>query len=197
MDPFQLPREDLAITITEEPQFSGGEYKVFWVDDTQSYGSNPKAPHWGPLVANLTELINLPADLLVQNDCRIVKSTGSVYRWDNKSNITVDGTRYLASLSQPLVGRWILTLTSDEAVLNGEEVVLEGGKIVGSQIPTFIWTQTAPQSQWTVAHNLNRFPSVVVCDETNTQVLAGVAYLDANTVVVSANFPFTGFAYLN
>jgi hypothetical protein len=66
-----------------------------------------------------------------------------------------------------------------------------------NQGSSFIFTQMAPVSLWTIAHNLGRFPSVTVVDSTEREVEGDVHYLDGNTIAVSFSAPFSGVAYLN
>ena len=64
----------------------------------------------------------------------------------------------------------------------------------GLSIPFLFGT---PLVIWTLAHGLNRFPSVTLVDTAGDQVGADVSYLDANTIQVSFGSPTAGSAYLN
>jgi hypothetical protein len=57
-------------------------------------------------------------------------------------------------------------------------------------------TQLSPSDSWTIHHNLDRYPAVVVLDSSNRQVFGDVQYLSTNTLVVTFNAPFSGNAQL-
>lgn len=57
------------------------------------------------------------------------------------------------------------------------------------------FTQELPAAVWTVPHNLNTRPVVVVVDHLGHQVMADVDYLDANTVQVTHAIALTGAVY--
>lgn len=61
----------------------------------------------------------------------------------------------------------------------------------------FVFTQSVPAAVWTIVHNLQRIPNVVVIDSAGTTILGDVDYPDDNTVVVTFSFPFSGSAYLS
>ena len=62
---------------------------------------------------------------------------------------------------------------------------------------TFVFTQGAPAVQWTVQHNLNKFPSVSVVNNNNIVINGEVTYIDANNVQLDFSAGFAGKAYLN
>jgi hypothetical protein len=62
---------------------------------------------------------------------------------------------------------------------------------------TFTFNQEVALAEWTVVHNLGRFPSVAVVDSSGTAVDGDVIYLDANNVILNFSAPFSGVAYLN
>jgi hypothetical protein len=50
---------------------------------------------------------------------------------------------------------------------------------------------------WTIAHNLNRYPSVTTTDNLGNVIHGDVTYIDANIVQIKHGNPIIGFAYLN
>ena len=50
---------------------------------------------------------------------------------------------------------------------------------------------------WTIQHNLNKMPSVVVVDSGGSTVEGDISYIDFNTLTISFNGAFTGKAYCN
>ena len=62
---------------------------------------------------------------------------------------------------------------------------------------TFVFSQAVPSLQWTVQHNLEKFPSITVIDSGNTVVIGKYTYIDNNNVILNFSALFAGKAYLN
>jgi len=62
---------------------------------------------------------------------------------------------------------------------------------------TFVFSQSVPSVQWTVQHNLNKFPSITVIDSADTVVTGEYVYIDSNNVTLNFSAGFAGKAYLN
>lgn len=58
-------------------------------------------------------------------------------------------------------------------------------------------SQPTPADVWTIAHGLNKFPSVTVFDSAGDEVEGAISYPNANTVVLTFSAAFSGTAYLN
>lgn len=63
--------------------------------------------------------------------------------------------------------------------------------------PTFTHHQNVASDEWTITHNLGKFPSVTVVDSAGTVVIGSVQYIDDFTIVCRFNGVFSGIAYLN
>lgn len=50
---------------------------------------------------------------------------------------------------------------------------------------------------WTVAHNLDRHPSVTVTDHLGQLIAPDVKYIDADIVQITHSVPMVGYAYFN
>jgi len=61
----------------------------------------------------------------------------------------------------------------------------------------FVFEQAISNQTWDIVHNLNKKPSVTVVDEYDRIVVPDVQYIDDNHIIVSFNFAFKGWAYLN
>ena len=57
--------------------------------------------------------------------------------------------------------------------------------------------QPNPSAEWTITHNLGKFPSVSVADSGGNQWQTEVDYVDENTCIVRFSSAFSGKAYLN
>ena len=61
----------------------------------------------------------------------------------------------------------------------------------------FTYDQPTPSSEWTITHNLGKFPSVSVTDSSGNLWQTEVDYVDQNTCIVRFSAAFSGKAYLN
>ena len=62
---------------------------------------------------------------------------------------------------------------------------------------TFEYTQAVPSTQWTIQHNLQKFPSVSVVNNNNVLLYGETTYIDNNNVILTFSAEFAGKAYLN
>ena len=60
----------------------------------------------------------------------------------------------------------------------------------------FQYYQGTPQTVWTIQHNLNSYPPIVVIDSAGHLVDGDFLYLDANNVMLTFYLAFSGTAYL-
>lgn len=65
------------------------------------------------------------------------------------------------------------------------------------EVDSYVHTQSSASSTWTVNHQLDKYPSVVVVDNDDDVVHGGINYQDKNTVVITFSAAFAGKAYLN
>lgn len=61
----------------------------------------------------------------------------------------------------------------------------------------FVWNQLSASSTWTIAHNLNKFPSITVVDTGGNELVPDINYVDANNVVITFGGATSGKAYFN
>lgn len=61
----------------------------------------------------------------------------------------------------------------------------------------YIHTQGTASSTWTIAHNLGKYPSVMVVDSAGSVVIGDVVYSSINQIIVYFSGTFSGKAYLN
>ena len=67
----------------------------------------------------------------------------------------------------------------------------------GAGDKTFTFTQPTPSVQWTIQHNLNKFPSVSVVNNNNILMYGDTTYIDNNNLTITFSGGFSGKAYLN
>lgn len=59
------------------------------------------------------------------------------------------------------------------------------------------WNQQVALATWTIAHNLQRYPSITVTDNSGRVVAPDISYVDGNIIQITHSSPLTGWAYLN
>lgn len=69
--------------------------------------------------------------------------------------------------------------------------------VAGLGDKNYIHDQSTPSATWTIAHNLNKYPSVTVIDTANSLVEGVVDFTDTNNLVITFNGSFSGTATLN
>lgn len=94
------------------------------------------------------------------------------------------------------------TIVSASLSSNNENLLLTLTKRDNTAISTSIkfkhvHTQSVATIEWNIIHELNCYPSVTVVDETKTEVIGGIEYIDLNTLKITFSAAFSGQAYLN
>lgn len=67
----------------------------------------------------------------------------------------------------------------------------------GNSASRYVHTQSLASAIWTVPHNLNARPSVMVADHLGNQIFADVFFVDQNIVQITHSSAITGFVYCN
>lgn len=62
---------------------------------------------------------------------------------------------------------------------------------------TYTYTQSTATATWSIAHNLNKYPSVSIVDSSGNMVMGEVSYTDSNNLTVTFSAAFSGKAFLN
>ena len=76
-------------------------------------------------------------------------------------------------------------------------IVTEGNQTI-INTATYIYEQAVASETWTINHNLNKFPSVIIVDSTGNVFYPAVEYNNnPNQCIVTMNGATTGKAYLN
>lgn len=61
----------------------------------------------------------------------------------------------------------------------------------------YIHNQIKSSNVWTIQHNLDKYPSVIIVDSSNSVVIGDITFIDKNSIIVSFVAEFSGKAYLN
>ena len=71
-------------------------------------------------------------------------------------------------------------------------------KAIGSfSSDTFDFTQGVPSTTWIIQHDLDKFPSVTVVNESKEVMIGNILYVDKDNITITFSAPFSGYAYLN
>lgn len=62
---------------------------------------------------------------------------------------------------------------------------------------TYIYEQAQASAEWTINHNLGKYPSVTIADSAGNVFFPAIKYINENTCVITMNAPMSGTAYLN
>jgi len=62
---------------------------------------------------------------------------------------------------------------------------------------TYIHTEASANTEWTVTHNLNRYPSVTVIIDVGEVVIGNIEYNSSNQLTIYLSAENSGKAYLN
>lgn len=66
-----------------------------------------------------------------------------------------------------------------------------------NEVDSYVHTQGSASATWTIAHNLDKYPSVTVVDNDDDVVIGETNYQDKNTVIIYFAAAFAGKAFLN
>jgi hypothetical protein len=66
-----------------------------------------------------------------------------------------------------------------------------------SYVDTHVHYQTISEIEWTVIHNMNKFPSVTIVDSAGSIVEGAVDYINLNSCKITFCGAFSGKAYFN
>lgn len=61
----------------------------------------------------------------------------------------------------------------------------------------YIHEQLVPEDIWSIIHNMNKFPSVVITDDLGFSMEGLIEYVDLDTIIIHFNSDVTGTAVLN
>tara|TARA_B100000925_G_C21654380_1_gene322840 strand:+ start:167 stop:511 length:345 start_codon:yes stop_codon:yes gene_type:complete len=80
--------------------------------------------------------------------------------------------------------------------LGGIKTYIETNANIPGETVTFV--QSSASLEWVITHNLDKFPSVTVIDDTDNDVVFGdISYTNSNKLIINFSAPFSGKAFLN
>lgn len=66
-----------------------------------------------------------------------------------------------------------------------------------SYVDTYVHYENMPNIEWTITHNMNKYPSVTIVDSAGSIVEGAVDYLSLNSCKITFCGAFSGKAYFN
>lgn len=102
-------------------------------------------------------------------------------------------------IGQLLFARNIAESVAVDAAEKAVQKIIDGVDpgATGKVSDTFVYSQSPASSEWTITHNLDKYPAVAVVDSAGNIVIGDIQYIDRNTVVITFKAAFSGKAYLN
>lgn len=85
----------------------------------------------------------------------------------------------------------------EEARQEADGVLQEQIDVIAVKSNGYIHEQGVASAEWTVQHNLDKYPSVTVVDSAENEIVADIEYLDKNTVRITMTGASKGRAYFN
>lgn len=108
--------------------------------------------------------------------------------------VTITVTPQVATIN---VEQQIATITVNPQVSQITVAAQQGPAGAPGGTSTYAFDFVQPATQWTIAHFLNRYPSVTLIGTDQAVMLATYRYQDRNTIIAYFSSPTSGSAYLN
>ena len=121
------------------------------------------------------------------------------YVWDGSAWYPFSVSQALYLQIQQAYDKYTKTvnITSTETVHTVQLISRDDTFIQDTIVYSHIHTQTTASSQWTVTHNLGKFPSVTIVDSANMKVIGDIQYVSNNQVIIRFSEAFSGKAFIN
>lgn len=115
----------------------------------------------------------------------IIVNTEIIEVIDNPNNIEIIDSSTVIDLT---VVNQVIEVTDSIIPVKGDK---------GDPYTSVSYEFLAPLLEWSINHNKNSYPSVIVVDSNNKKCEGHVSYPDLNNVLIKFAFPFAGKAIVN
>jgi len=96
---------------------------------------------------------------------------------------------------------FVVTVTNIESsgvmAVDATYIFSEFARPISNDDKTFVFVQATPSTDWSIQHNMNKFPSVAVVNNNNILMYGDTTYVDKNNLTINFSAGFSGKAYLN
>jgi hypothetical protein len=91
-----------------------------------------------------------------------------------------------------------LNISSEDVTQYQADIVITSSQISDLEAArVYEHDQGVPSLIWTINHNLNKKPSAVAVDSADSVVFGQIDYINNNTITITFNAAFSGYAYIN
>lgn len=97
---------------------------------------------------------------------------------------------------KPTADNLVAVLTDYERRIRDLEMNSTQG-LGGSSDAAVTWVQASASVVWIVTHDLNKYPSVIVVDDNNEQIIPDIDYINDSEIHITFGRETSGKAYLN
>ena len=148
------------------------------------------------LLISDTSLYKRPTRSVTVDDLALYIGTvigvGSVESVDTSNTTFINMTP-----TSPATGDVVVTASLSATGTPDNTKFLRGDNTWAEADKTFIFVQSASSTDWTIQHNMGKFPSVVVVNNNNVVMYGDITYTDSNNLTINFSAGFSGKAYLN
>ena len=167
---------------------------------------NPKAgdfsgPADGSAMTGITTMQLSTADVSGQDVIAFMTYlVGSNILISEQNNISTFGHFLIDSYTVSTAGFYTLNLTNIGGNGNLTDLLYYDFAVFtlpSKAVHDFTFTQPTPSVEWTIQHNMDKFPSVSVVNNNNILMYGNTTYVDTNNLIITFTAGFSGKAYLN
>jgi len=145
------------------------------------------------MVTNIMTTPPIRLDISAQNNSNILVQTSRA------PSININTSNNQSSINTSAGGSNNYNSLTHKPSING--VTLEGNlseeDLHISSDKNFLYVQNEASAEWSITHNLNKYPSVTVIDSAGNEVFGEVSYDNINSVTIRFQGSFKGTATLN
>ena len=95
----------------------------------------------------------------------------------------------------PAIGDVVVTASLSATGTPDNTKFLRGDNVWAKE--TFEFAQATPSTNWTIQHDMDKFPSVSVVNNNKVLMYGDITYIDKNNLIINFSAGFSGKAYLN
>ena len=99
--------------------------------------------------------------------------------------------------TSPATGDVVITSTLSATGTPDNTKFLRGDNTWAEADKTFTFVQSSSSTDWSIQHNMDKFPAVVVVNNNNVVMYGNITYTDTNNLTINFSAGFSGKAYLN
>ena len=205
----QYTAESVAEYLNIKGKISISAQMVFkyWTNNAANYPAPGAGDFSGPAEGSaMTSITTMQVSVKDISEQEVVGFmsyiTGNNILISEQNNISTFGHFRVDSytINNPDDGFYTLNLTSIGGNGNLKELLYYDFAVFtlpSKVVHDFTFTQPTPSVEWTIQHNMDKFPSVSVVNNNNILMYGNTTYVDTNNLIITFTAGFSGKAYLN